>query len=118
MLNTVFSIVPIIINTKTLERFFLSSQENFYHPIIVESIQCIDSDSIMDCISLGLKKYILNIETKLLQYKILSATKTDNIISINYAIILPDSVETENCYIKPYNIAILNPLVRKAMSYA
>lgn len=32
MPSTVFSIVPIIIDTKKLQRLFISSQENLYHP--------------------------------------------------------------------------------------
>lgn len=118
MLSTVFSIVPIIIDTKKLERLFISSQDKFYHPIIVNSTECINCNTILSCISLDLKKYILNIETQLLQYKILSCTKTDSVISINYAVIIPDSVEIKNCYIKNHNIAILHPLVRKALAYA
>jgi|688.fasta_scaffold165387_3 hypothetical protein len=118
MLSTVFSIIPIIIDTKKLERLFISSQEKFYYPIIIDCTECVDCDTVTNCISLCLKKYITNIETQLLQYRILSCTKTDSVISINYAVVVPDSIELKNCYIKNYNISVLHPLVRKALAYA
>lgn len=118
MLNTVFTIVPIVIDTSKLERLFISSQENYYHPIVVDSSECINCQTILSCLSLTLQKYITNIETNLLQYRILSCTKIDSLISVNYTVVLPMPVELNNCYIKHHNVSILHPLVRKALAYA
>ena len=118
MHNTFFTIVPIIINTQTLERFLISSKDTHYEPISINSNECGVNDDIDTCLSKLMNKYITNINTRILQYRILSISKNETKISINYGVVVPHTVKTTNAYIKNYNIGILHPLVRKALAYA
>lgn len=118
MLKTTITISPIIINRNTLERSFVSSKEEIFEPLIFDSSETEPFKELKDFLISVLKKYISGIDIRLVPFKLMSCTKNENELSINYTILLPDNITITNAYIKSYNISVFHPLARKALAYA
>lgn len=118
MLKTIITISPVIINTNTLERSFISSKEEIFEPLTFDSSDIEQFKELKDFLVGMLKKFISGIDVRLLSFKLISCTKNENEISINYTVLLPDTITISNAYVKSYNISIFHPLARKALAYA
>lgn len=120
MLKTRINIVAIVIDTSTseLSKSFISSCQDKYEPISFDTVDCEDCDTMTRCLAKLMNKYVLDVDTRLLQYHQLSCTKTQDCIYINYAVVIPSYIRlASNTILKSYNVSILNPLARKSLAY-
>lgn len=116
MLDTQLNLVASYFSVSNKERFFLSKSENFFDVPFTNLIG--DNRTISNY----LDDIIYNITTipksEHYLYNLLSVVKIENIVNINYSVLLPDKIQTRtNIYAIKSNLAMIDPLVRKAMAY-
>lgn len=120
MLNTKINIVAIVVDIKDnlLSKSFISINENIYEPINLDVNNCEDCSSISECLAETIGSYLIDLDAQLLQYHLLSCSKQQDCIFINYAVIIPGHVRlADHTILKSYNVSIVNPIVRKALAY-
>jgi hypothetical protein len=119
MHNITLNLVVSVFSTEKQDRLFLSSISDYYVPLSMTIDNSHINDSLNDC----LDKIILshtNIKPGYqLSYNLLSLKKKELDIDINYAVMLPINTEIKGggVHLLSYNIAVVNPLARKAMAH-
>lgn len=120
MLNTKMNIVAIVLDIKDnmLSKSFISVNENQYEPITFDINNCKDCNSVSECLAKIIDPYLIDLDAQLLQYHLLSCSKQQDCIFINYAVIIPGHIRlADHTILKSYNVSIVNPIVRKALAY-
>lgn len=116
MLNTKLNLVVSYFDLSNRERVFLSKSIDYFIPL---SVYMQPDEKI---ISQYLDDIIYSTtdipETEHYLYNLLSLVKDGDTLNINYATLLPDTIKVKSdTYCIKNNIAMLDPLVRKAMIY-
>jgi hypothetical protein len=104
-------------DSKKKERVFVSSSDEIFTSIKIELSN--DNYSI-DYIIDNFIRSITKIDSLFYFFPILlNVDKTIDLVTINYALLLPvdTDINSDNYYVINKNIAIIDPLVRKAIAY-
>ena len=119
MHNITINLVASVFYTDKQDRLFISSVADYYVPLSMLLDNNHKAYSLNDCLDSMIFKHA-NINSKYkLSYNLLSLKKQELDLNINYATMLPIDTEIKDglSYLSSYNIAVINPLVRKAMAY-
>lgn len=113
MLEVIINFVISVYYTDKQTRFFLSSNKDFF---VCPQIR-INGDA------LTMDNYLNNFIQKYtneqfaIHHRLLSIKKEYNTITINYSTMLPIDTKVNDIDLISYNVAIIDPLVRKAINY-
>jgi hypothetical protein len=116
MLDIKLNLVASYYDTKNRERVFLSSSSEYFDVLSVNIIE--DNKNIVSYLDEILYTRTNTPRSEHYLYNLLSVVKVESTVNINYCVLLPDSIKTnQDTYIIKSPVATIDPLVRKAMSY-
>jgi hypothetical protein len=98
-------------NTK---QFFSLNEKNF--ELLSETFED-NKSGINDLVDSVIYKYTSLSHNYKSYHNLIKLSKIDDIIYATYAIIVPEDTTATNCFLVNYNIAIINPIIRKAINY-
>jgi len=119
MHNITLNLVVSVFNTEKQDRLFISSISDYYVPLSMKIDDSHISYSFHDILDSIICTHTNLKPTYKLSYNLISLKKKELDIDINYAVMLPidTTIKGSLCHLLSYNIAVVSPLVRKAMAY-
>lgn len=118
MFDIKLNLVASIFYTEKNNRLFLSTEEKYYSVPYIALDKDRDQQGIDKCLNTFIYTYAPEIKDNYCPYyHLIGVKKNINLIEISYATMLPIDTKITSMFLVGYNLAIIDPLVRKAMSY-